>query len=288
VEKTVETLAAYLVKPAKTDRDKVRLIWCWITDRIAYDTDSFFAGKAPSTRAETTLKNRKALCGGYAELFTRLGKLAGLEVVEIRGLAKGYGFAAGGRHEKHAWNAVKLDGQWQLLDSTWGAGSTVNRKFEKIHKEHYFLTPPEKLIFTHRPDDPKWQLLNPPVPREEFLTWARADRHLFQYGVAAADLRVRVKQGPVVKTPKIPPMKLTLHAAPLEAKLKAGTKHRFRIESAGFEDIRVFTGGKAIRLPKKGTLFEGVVEAKPGQLAVGARPPSEAKKFHFLLIYMVE
>ena len=62
-------------------------------------------------------------------------------------------------------------GGWRLLDCTWGAGQVnpETKEYEKLANEHYFLTDPDELIFTHFPYDEaeanyeKWQLLKQPI-----------------------------------------------------------------------------------------------------------------------------
>ena len=54
----------------------------------------------------------------------------------------------------HAWNAVFLGGFWRLLDCTWGAGKVEeDGTFIKELNEHFFLTDPDELIYTHFPYD---------------------------------------------------------------------------------------------------------------------------------------
>ncbi len=55
----------------------------------------------------------------------------------------------------HAWNAVFISGSWRLLDCTWGAGKTdaLGHHFKKQLDEHFFLTDPDELIYTHFPFD---------------------------------------------------------------------------------------------------------------------------------------
>ena len=59
----------------------------------------------------------------------------------------------------HAWNAVFLSGSWRLLDCTWGAGkiNPEDESFTKELNEHFFLTDPDELIFTHFPYDEVWK-----------------------------------------------------------------------------------------------------------------------------------
>ena len=124
-EASVESLAAYLIEPAKNDREKARAIFRWITENIDYNVEVFFKGGTGATNSEDVLKSRKSVCYGYSDIFLSLAKEAGLEAVRISGYGKGYGYVPGKNFSgpaNHAWNAVKINGSWYLMDSTWGAG----------------------------------------------------------------------------------------------------------------------------------------------------------------------
>jgi transglutaminase/protease-like cytokinesis protein 3 len=88
-----------------------------------------------------------------------LCKLANIRVKTISGFAKGYGYKIGSQFSltqepNHAWNAVHIFGNWYLIDVTWSSGySDDYRNFVKRLDEHYFLTCPEHLIWTHFPYD---------------------------------------------------------------------------------------------------------------------------------------
>ncbi|MBQ7455758.1 MAG: hypothetical protein IJS53_04880 [Clostridia bacterium] len=56
------------------------------------------------------LLNGEANCDGYADAFYLLCSLAGVEVRYVSGIAKG---------GLHMWNAVRVDGQWVMVDVTW-------------------------------------------------------------------------------------------------------------------------------------------------------------------------
>lgn len=187
VEQSIASLANYLTKPAKNEREKVRAIYRWITHNIAYDDDSFFSGGFKILNQQDVLKTRRAVCDGYAGLFKRLGQAAGLEVEDISGYSKGYSYSV---HQtdsiNHAWNAVKIDGQWQLLDATWGAGylDAKRKRFVRRFQAHYFLTPPEQFIYDHFPKNSKWQLLPSPVSKSEYDQWVYLRPAFFHYGLA--------------------------------------------------------------------------------------------------------
>lgn len=185
---SVATLAVYLAQPARTEVEKTRVIYRWMAENIAYDTQGLFSGQVGDNSADAVLRSRRSVCAGYADLFTALARAMGLEAVAISGYAKGYGYAVGETvgdgAANHAWNAVKCDGQWRLLDPTWGAGHlNAQRDYVRQVNEHYFLTPPGELIYDHFPADPRWQLLDPPVTRETFLGFARLRPAFFLNGL---------------------------------------------------------------------------------------------------------
>jgi len=171
-EQSVQSLGAYLTEPAKNELQKARAVYRWMTHHINYDTKGFFGGSYGSLSPDDVLKRRCAVCDGYAGLFRALGQLAGLDVVKISGYSKGYHYSVGDSFSgptNHAWNAAKINGRWRLLDATWGAGY-LNEKGEFVRRfqEHYFLTPPDKFICDHFPENPLWQILDPPISIREF------------------------------------------------------------------------------------------------------------------------
>lgn len=121
--------------------DKTRAIYTWIASNIGYDIEKFYSGSKSysfsySSEAEkiakekeikdnlvkTTLKKRKGVCQDYSTLFKELCDLSDIECVIISGSSKTNLNDIGKEPtiSDHAWNAVKLDGQWHLIDATWG------------------------------------------------------------------------------------------------------------------------------------------------------------------------
>ena len=187
-ERSIGALAAYLTRPARSELEKARAIFRWVTQNIAYDADAFFSRRFRNARAtaESVLKSRQGVCDGYARIVEGLAKAAGLEVVRVSGYAKGFGYELGDgipERSNHAWNAVKADGRWILLDTTWGAGavSGESRSFVRSFQEHYFQTDPKEMIYAHLPEDPKWQLLDKPVSRAKFAKLPQLRPLFFQH-----------------------------------------------------------------------------------------------------------
>ncbi len=159
-------LADTLTAPFPDDRDKVRAIFVWITANIAYDCagsnahDSLAwqveeADRLYSTRSRLRLilKNRRALCGGYAFLFKIMCDLAEVEARIVEGKAYGGNRATDG----HAWNAVRLNDQWYWLDVTWASGTCEGRRFMRQHDETWYLDTPERMKRSHVAREDSWE-----------------------------------------------------------------------------------------------------------------------------------
>lgn len=87
------------------DLDVARQIYDMICERVVYNE----AGKFRS--ALGALLNGEGVCVSYAETFMLIGWLCGLDVRMQTGEAGGGG---------HAWNWLRVNGQWRMIDPTWG------------------------------------------------------------------------------------------------------------------------------------------------------------------------
>lgn len=96
-----------------SDREKISGIYDWMCQNITYD-DSTPVDENDMLRytAYAALKNRTAVCQGYAALFYRLALELGVDTRIIPGTGNG---------ARHAWNIVELDGAYYNLDATWDA-----------------------------------------------------------------------------------------------------------------------------------------------------------------------
>ncbi len=173
--KDVKVLTHYLIKPAKNDQEKVRSFYIWLAENIAYDVQayrSFDAAKIGQTKPNDVLRRKKAVCQGYAELFQEMCRLVGIKSYVIPGYSKGFGYQPDNRtftYADHAWNAVFLNGEWRLVDATWGSGGVNNQmKYVQQFNEKYFLTSPQVFVQDHMPLQPAWQLLDCPVSMKAF------------------------------------------------------------------------------------------------------------------------
>lgn len=167
-----ELIADALTKPFTSDIDKARALFAWIATNIEYNYTAFKNGIELTQNVNEVLNSGKAMCFGFSLLFQDLGLKAGLECVIIEGYAKGLGYEKGQKFRKpnHAWNAVKIAGQWYLMDVTWAAGPPreLMRNQRAVDLVNFFMADPADFIRTHLPEDPTWQLLDKKQTLEEF------------------------------------------------------------------------------------------------------------------------
>lgn len=188
VEDDLHSLAAYLVEPAENEKEKIRALYRWVTENINYDVQIYLTRSQKRRSPQQVLNDRMTVCDGYAGLMCELGRLAGIQVIQIIGYSKGYGYDLGDHFTdgpNHAWNAVKAEGKWYLLDATWGAGyMDDNNKFIRHFQEHYFLTPPESFLLDHLPEMDRWQLVDRPISLSDFENYLYLKPAFFKYGLS--------------------------------------------------------------------------------------------------------
>lgn len=234
--RNADELIADLAGIAAGDWEKVRVVWIWMTHNISYDTESFFSGRYGSTDASAVFQSGHSVCEGYSGLFQELAQGLGLEVEKVHGYAKGYGYREGMRDpggNNHAWNAVQIDGDWHLFDSTWGAGVVNGRHFEWRYNEFYFDTPPDQFIFSHFPEIPDYQLTSDAMSRELFFRLPNLKGDVFGSGLDALVYRQAVEEGRDVGLPTFYPTEspVKLIDFPMLETLNAGETYRISFET---------------------------------------------------------
>jgi len=182
------TLAGQLASLGKTDREKVRAIFRWITEHIDYNVRIYNRNKTspglfyevpddslaplPSLNeriAAKVLYKKIAFCDGYSRLFKTLCDYAGIRCELVSGYARTNTNRSGRFGVNHTWNAVYLDSAWHLLDVTWASGFiSYSNEYVKQYNDDYFLTPPGQFIQDHYPEDISWTLMPQPPSYREF------------------------------------------------------------------------------------------------------------------------
>ena len=148
-----------------------RIVFRWIAENIAYDFHALRVRKMPEPDPDAVLRTRLTVCEGYAALFTALCLELKVEAITVHGhtndeehIGKSWDVNDAG----HAWNAVKLGGNWGLIEVTWAAGHDAKGQFKRAFQPAWFLMPPARMIRTHLPENSNWQLLAQPMSEGAF------------------------------------------------------------------------------------------------------------------------
>jgi transglutaminase-like putative cysteine protease len=267
----VPKLAAHFLKKAKTDREKARAAAVWMAEHIAYDAEAA-SGPKP---AEAALRQKRGDGVALAALYDALARACGLKAQVIPGntrvLESDRFFArathttpTGINYAAHAWNAVMVEGRWRFVDPTYFCaprGGKVQPGKARPFDATYFLAAPQRLIWTHLPDDERWELLARPVKLKEHLGMAMVRPAFFRHGLGLGlheQGQVRVKDAFVfsVRVPDGASLlpQVVIKGAKDEAQVNALVQC---YPKGGFQDI-------CVGFPKAGTYFVRVFAGKHG------------------------
>lgn len=103
-----------ILQDGMSDLEKEAEIYDWVLRNVEYDYSHMNALEETVVDSYTPyggLVNRAGVCLGYASTFQLLMELAGVECIAVLG--------TGHSSEPHAWNMVRLNGEWYGVDATW-------------------------------------------------------------------------------------------------------------------------------------------------------------------------
>lgn len=129
----------------KSQYEQVKIIHDYLIDTIEYEQDLTQNNVYDIYGALVT---KKCVCEGYAKAFQYLMNEIGIENTIIIGT----GTNSKNETENHAWNYVKLNGQWYAVDVTWddpiisGGGKLTNKM-----RYEYFLKGSDTMNENHFP-----------------------------------------------------------------------------------------------------------------------------------------
>ncbi len=155
-----------IVSVDMSDRERVIAIYDWLVNNVYYDYNAANAADIRVNDAAfrlegvfgigTTGSRNIALCDGYAKAFTLMTWMADVPSKKVSGIVESGG---------HAWNIVFVEGEWTLVDATWGntkkaffAGSDIevsshvylfctDQMFEKDGHITYGYYPPASSVY---------------------------------------------------------------------------------------------------------------------------------------------
>lgn len=185
-ETRIPKLAAYLTRYCRSDEQKALAIYAWITSHIEYDDYGAEHDEALTGQdADSVLALRKGVCAGYSKLFVALCQASGVKAEYVTGYVKSWDKIIVDEDDLHAWNAVYWNQRWHLVDSTWGEDYLQEAR---TYPPQYFDVDPEKMLASHFPDNPTWQLRDRrSMTRQEFNRQCLREPEFFELGMELMD-----------------------------------------------------------------------------------------------------
>lgn len=204
--KNLGDLSTKLTFGYKTDLEKVRSIFYWITQNILYDRKEYRSDSINSyyTRIrayleenkiaytdslynklvlDTVMRKKAAICDGYARLFKTLCNKSGIKSEMINGMGKNSVNNLNTFVSNHSWNNVLINEKWYLLDACWATEfDTLTKKIYPQIDEFYFLSDPKYFSYSHYPDDKKYLYHSNPFTKQQFSSLPLVYSHFFDSG----------------------------------------------------------------------------------------------------------
>jgi hypothetical protein len=143
VDKKAKEIIKNIIKPGMSDLEKEKAIHDYIIKNTRYDYDSYIKNKIPnqSYTAYGVLVKKIGVCQGYAIAMHKLLNMAGIETKYITGTTKGI---------PHAWNIVKINGDYYHLDTTLNDPVTfINGKRQEVIEYDYFNVTDQQISKDH-------------------------------------------------------------------------------------------------------------------------------------------
>lgn len=120
IEKEAKNIVNSIITSSMSDEEKVNAIWLYLEQNTKYDDAALEAAEANNFQDTTgfedafntygILCNKVGVCQSYAYTYTLLCDMAGVECRMLTGYLN--------KTLPHAWNIVKIDGNWYWLDAT--------------------------------------------------------------------------------------------------------------------------------------------------------------------------
>ena len=204
---SVEAVGKYFASRIADPRQRVKALHDYVVLRLTYDEgalaliESKDYGRVPSQEASAVFAARTGVCEGYARLMVALGKAAGVEIAYVTGYIRDANRRVEAAESEatmksalegysHAWNAVKLDGRWLLMDVTWDDPTGPRRApaSGKLEVEStYLFTPARLFAFNHFPEESAWQLLEEPISMGDFVRQPMLSPRIGTLGLSLLD-----------------------------------------------------------------------------------------------------
>ncbi len=136
--KAAKNVLRQIIDDNMTDIEKLLAIYEWIIMENTYDAAlaQLVKSNDPAYRSyygfflEGVFTDNRAVCDGLSKAFTVLARIEGIEMIQVSGISAN-------SKTLHAWNKVRLDNQWYIVDAT--SGGTIQGDTYEVLNHNFFL-----------------------------------------------------------------------------------------------------------------------------------------------------
>ena len=131
-----------VVREDMSDYEKELAVHDWMVYNAEYDTNILtqlpdFEEDPDNANPYGFLVHRKGICKGYTSSFQLFMDILGIECISVMGEGSG---THDGEWEEHAWNLVRLDGEWYVVDCTWDDPLSYYEVSDAGHHKYFNVT----------------------------------------------------------------------------------------------------------------------------------------------------
>ncbi|KAE8150102.1 hypothetical protein BDV25DRAFT_140157 [Aspergillus avenaceus] len=181
----------YVCRPYKSDVQRLRAIFTWVSEKIAWDEPVEEVG----IDMKRVLQTKRGSPQEVAFLVREMCAAVGLHADVIKGFLKTPGeiFELDSlSRTNHWWNAVLVDGEWRFMDCSLASPTNPRRNQfvtnnTSAAESWYFLARPLEFCYTHVPQLDEEQHICPPISPDVLLALPTACPPYFKMGLQFPD-----------------------------------------------------------------------------------------------------
>ncbi|KAJ9303896.1 hypothetical protein DTO217A2_6596 [Paecilomyces variotii] len=178
----------YVCRPYKSDVQRLRAIFTWVSEKIAWDEPIEDDVDIDMRRV---INSRRGSPQEVAILVREMCAAVGLHAEVIRGFLKTPGELSeldSLERPNHWWNAILVDGEWRIMDCSLASHTNpIRNNFVTTNSQSaeswYFLARPLEICYTHVPLYPEEQHICPPISPDVLLALPAACPPYFKNGL---------------------------------------------------------------------------------------------------------
>ena len=157
------------------------------------------------------------------------------------------------------------------------------------YDDFWFNTMPEEFIFTHYPEDNRWQFNKPSISKSQYEVMPYIPQCYFKIGFNGREVLPAILDGSLTEFPKSYTSKgvIKIISLPYNGSIAPGKTIRVKIKSSNAVKMAYQNNGSIINMQKEGDEFSAEITTTYGQLTFMATFEEYESSYSIFLEYAV-